>query len=356
MYYRLNGNYMCDVAVLPAAVASYLRIAGETQLKVLLWAATSGKAGCDAAACAEALGGRVTVSACEDALRFWEAEGLLVAEGEPSPKPTAKAASKAATPPSSAVTEAVPLPTASYRAPAPSTAPVVTPVLRPAAVKPQLAEVIQRQKSSRDFALLLNEASLRLGKALSPADQETLLYLFDTAGLPAEVILMVVVYAKSNGKGNMRYIEKTALDWADRDIRTVAAADAFLCALSRREDAYARLAEMLSLPPRPTASNKELAAKWLLEWQVSEELLSLAAETCLEKIGKFQYSYIDRVLESWRAEGWDTPQKVKAGKKRGGAKPDEKKSVSSRAGGFDVEKYEEMVRSHTPKYRKKGQT
>lgn len=60
---------------------------------------------------------------------------------------------------------------------------------------------------------------------------ETLLYLYDTAGLPAEVILMVIEYAVGAGKYHMRYIEKVALDWADRGIDTIDKAEQHLCPL-----------------------------------------------------------------------------------------------------------------------------
>lgn len=63
-----------------------------------------------------------------------------------------------------------------------------------------MKEVIARQKSSPDFAYLLDTASARLGKAITNGDMETLLYLYDTAGLPAEVILMVIEYAVGRGE------------------------------------------------------------------------------------------------------------------------------------------------------------
>ena len=70
---------------------------------------------------------------------------------------------------------------------------------------------------------------------------ETLLYLYDTAGLPAEVILMVIEYAVDGGKYHMRYIEKVALDWADRGIDTIDKAEQYLCRLDRRRQAWGDL-------------------------------------------------------------------------------------------------------------------
>lgn len=344
--YRFNGMQMSDVAVLPAQAGHYLCLASELQLRVLLWMATAGRQGGCAADCAAALGGRVTEAACEDAFRYWVGEGLMTSDGAAAP--AAGTAVPAAIPAVSPVPAAV-LPVVS----APGTEERRTPVKRPPAVKPQMTEVVNRQKQNEKFAFLLVEAGSRLGKALSPADQETLLYLYDTAGLPAEVILLCIAYAVQRGKNNMRYIEKTALDWADRDIRTIGEADAYLCRLTQQDKAFETLSGWCDLPPRPTVTQKALAAKWIGEWGVSRDLLLYAVQVCLEKTGKFQYTYIDRVLESWRAEGWDTAEKVKRGKT---AKPEAAAAPRTSAGGFDVSQYEAMVRAHTPKYRKKGQT
>ena len=110
---------------------------------------------------------------------------------------------------------------------------------RPAAVKPQMQDVVRRQKDDAEFAYLLETASARLGRAITNGDMETLLYLYETAGLPAEVILMVIVYTVSMGKGHMRYIEKTALSWADNGIDTIDKAEQYLCRLDRRDQAWA---------------------------------------------------------------------------------------------------------------------
>lgn len=97
--------------------------------------------------------------------------------------------------------------------------------------------MLKRQKESEEFAYLLDTASARLGRPISHGDMETLLYLYDTAGLPIEVILMVLAYAVAAGKLNMRYVEKVALDWADQGIDTIAAAEQHLLRLERRDQA-----------------------------------------------------------------------------------------------------------------------
>lgn len=343
MNYIWNSDYMWDTVTLPAAVGRYLKLASPLQLQVLLWMATSGRGQGDAKACAAALGGRVSEGDCADALRYWVAEGLLQATESAGEKaiPVRSGSRPAVAPPVKGPTNLTLL----------SSTPAARPLVpRPAAVKPQMGEVLERRQQSAEFSYLLEAASSRLGKPLSPGNMETLLYLYDTAGLPAEVILMVIAYAVGAGKGNMRYIEKTALDWAEKGIDTIAAADEYLCRLARLDRAWAQVAEWFDLQDsRPTLGQKENAEKWLYQWQLPEGLIRLAYDQCLDKTGKFQSNYIDRVLESWKQDGLDSAEKVLAQQK-----PSKKAASPAKEGGFDVNAFEQMVRAYTPKYRKRG--
>ena len=69
MEYRWNPEQMAEVFVLPAAVADrHIRLAGPTQLKVLLWLARSGRGSFDAAACSAAIG--YSPADCADAVQY----------------------------------------------------------------------------------------------------------------------------------------------------------------------------------------------------------------------------------------------------------------------------------------------
>lgn len=311
--YTWNAALLRRVFVVPEAVADeHLRLAGAVQLKVLLWLSRH-NGEYDDEACSKAVG--VSAADCRDALRYWVEAGVLSgSESSPQPAPVTPA-------------------------PAP-TKPVAA---RPSVVKPQMPEVIARREGCSEFAYLLDAVSARTGRPLSPGDMETLLYLFDTAGMPAEVILMVVGYAASAERCSMRYIEKVALDWADQGILTMVAAEEHLCQLERSQQAALWVQEVCGLDKVPnTAAARKTSSKWLHDWQVNEDVLRLAQEVCVTKTGKFQFAYIDRVLENWREQGAETPEKaaVLCGK------PTESKQE-------EISEYEDMVSRYIPVYKKK---
>lgn len=318
-HYQWNPTAFSQVLALPAAVAEqHLKLAGPLQLKVLLWFASQGGT-FDAAACAKAVG--YSEADCADAMQYWVAAGLLSQDGAVVPAPT----------------------------PAPVAAPVSlppAPTPRPRAVKPQMKEVVATQKRSPQFANLLDTVSARLGKPLTHGDMETLLYLHDTAALPVEIIMMVVEYAAQGDHFSMRYIEKVALDWADRGLTTFEAANDHLCFLERGHEALLKVQTVCALPrPLSTSGNTmTLAEKWVFGWQTADDLLRYAYAVCVDSKGGFHAKYIDRVLENWRAQGITTAEQAAAlsGKPAKTAVADAPQS-----------EYEEMVENYLPVYKKK---
>lgn len=333
MTYQWNSDSLSAVMALPTAVVDRaLKLAGAPQLKVLLWFTRHG--GFDAAACAAAVG--IAEGDCRDAMQFWVEMGVLRAEG------TAEVAAPAVS------------------APVPTPAPVL-PASAPAKVKrPSFREAVARQKSSPDFDYLLKMAEQRLGRTITPAEAETFLYIYDTVGLPAEVILMLLVYAIRNGKVKSRsgfrsYLEKAALSWAENGITTVAAAEEELCRGERRHAVREHVQALFSLTRPLTLLQVEAAVRWVDEWHFSDDMLQIALAKCREKTGDFNANYITRILEGWLADGVTTPEQAAvaaAPRKRQNAKP----LLSDEAAVPDATDYERAAADWRPVYKGGKQT
>lgn len=351
------------VFVLPSEVVDkHLRLAGAMQLKVLLWLARTGKREFDPEECAAGIGQSAAV--CEDAIQYWLETGVLERAGEGSPKKRAAAAETAGQEAAAVKEEAEIRPAKVPTVPAMSreaeeTAAVPhtpAPRVRPAVVKPQMQEVLAEERRSTAFAYLLQTASARLGKAISPGDMQTLLYLNREAGLPAEVILMVIEYAVGKNKASMRYIESVALNWADQGITTMAGVEQHLQEEKRRDEAWKTVCDLLGVELSGTMGQKETAVRWLLEWQLDEGLIRMAGEECREKAKKFNVGYIDKILEHWRLDGLTTPEQVRASRQRepmSGAKKRAAKNLEKPTS-FDLDAYTEMVKNYRPVFKKQG--
>lgn len=331
MAYQWSRTAMETVFMLPASVVDrHIRLAGAAQLKVLLWLSRSGISTFDAAACAAAL--RLPVADCTDALRYWVETGVLEetdAAAEPAVPVTAPVCPVKTSDGAAELTD--------------SDTP--KPVARPAAVKPSVQDVITRRQKDAEFGYLLEAVSGKLGRPITNADMTTLLYLYDTAGLPVEVILMVVSHAVSRDKPHLRYIEKVALSWADEGIDTITAAEAHLCRLDRREQAWAKLETVLGIHRTPTVGQMDKAEQWLCDWHMDEGLIRKAYEITLEKTGKCQFSYLARILEGWREDGIQTADDTdKPASPRSGKAP----AVADSS--LDAAAYEKMLEDFIPVY------
>lgn len=315
--YHWHPAEMSDVFILPAGVTEQLKIASKEQLAVLLWFSRHHQSW-DETACAADLG--MTAEDCRGCLEFWVQQGLLMAADAP------------------------------VSAPAPAAAPVKA--ARPAAVKPRLQEVLEYQRQHPDFRDFLEAASATLGKPVSHGDTATLLYLLDTVGLSDRVILLEIAYAVSIGKGNMRYIEKMALNWADEEITTFEAVDAHVRRLEACRKAGDKVEALLQLKVPLTAPQCEMAMRWTEEWHFSDEMLCRAAAITTEKTGKFSPGYMHKILERWHLEGVDTPDKIAAiptGKKGAAATNPEQTSL-------DVEGFEQSLLRYRPKFKNTDET
>lgn len=304
---------MTEPMVLPARVADEFLSADADSLRVLLWASRHHLA-FDPAACGAALG--LPPAVCTACIQTWVDRGVLRPPAQKQPAVPAAAPAR--------------------------------PAGRPMPVKPLVGEVLAYQQAHPDFSSFVGEVSARLGKPVGHADTATLLYLLDTVGLPPEVILTEVMYAVSQGRGNMRYIEKIALDWADKELTTLAAVDEHIRYLERCRKAAVRVQTVLALDHPLTAAQAQQAELWLGGWQVREDMLRRAAQMTVDKKGQLNLSYLGGILARWHDEGIDTPEKIpeKLVKKRGAAATDPEQSS------LDLGALDEQMQRYTPVIRK----
>ena len=295
----------------------YLKLAGKEQLQVLLWMLRHGGEVVAPETLARELG--TDVDSVLDALDYWVQEGLLAgSKGELSP------AMQEPTPPSAA-------------APAPAQSPEAEPLPpRKRLVKPDMQHVVVRMGESDQIKYLMQEAETIFGKTLSPAMASTLLTICDDYGLPVEVAVMLIHYAKEVGKTGTAYIDSVARDWAQSGIFTLEAAEQKLQELGERRQAWAKVQSAAGLPRRaPSKKEEDAAYRWVFQWKFTGEMLSAAYERCVDSTGKFNVNYINKVLEGWHKNGVRNLQELEELETK-------KKEDREAAKSYDIDELEKM--------------
>lgn len=314
MSVRINlGKWGSVFAVPSCVVDEHLKIAGASQLKVLLFLLKNS----DKSYTYKEIGDALTLheSDVKDCVEFWvEREVLTKAEDGLAP---GKASEKSTAEDKQAFDVKK-----------------KTVVTRP--VKPDVITTAQIINADDNLKALLAEVEVSLSKPLSSGGTSVIVMLYDTCGLPAEVIVMLVNYCVSIGKTDMRTIERLGVKWADDGVDTIEAADNKIAAAKRSSENWSRIKYVFGLnnAGSPTAKQLDYADVWIGEWHFSDEMLRFAYEANVDNTGKMSFPYINKVLKRWHDAGAVTLDDVKKLDNKQDKKSEKKTSKKS---SYDLE-------------------
>ena len=271
------------IFALPCEVAdTYMNEASADELRVLLYVYRCGSPA-DTGRMARQL--KITSEEAAQALRFWVEKGLFTCRPAGSAAAPARARAKKV---------------------------IETPIAYTA------EEIAQKAGGSEELRFVLETVPTLIGRLLSPSECSALINLYDGAGLPADVILMVVEYCVSAGKPNLRYMEKMALGWAEEGITTHELAENKIRELEARHSFEGQVRSITGVTGRAlTPAEKQLVDRWS-GWALSPELVRLAYEICASRTGKLSFSYMNSILKAWHEKGCRTPEQAKNEARQGG--------------------------------------
>ncbi|MFT8888775.1 MAG: DnaD domain protein [Ethanoligenens sp.] len=198
-------------------------------------------------------------------------------------------------------------------------------------------DIVNRSKNNAEIRFLLDTAPTLLGRLLSPADCSTLLYLYDSAGLPADVILMLLEYCVSTGHTNLRYLEKVAFSWAEDGIDTHEKAEQRILQLESLHSFEGQIRSIMGITGRAlTASERQHMVRWSNEWNTPPELVRTAFDICVKRTGKLSFSYINSILKTWHEKGYTTAEQAQ----------NERREPARQSGGkastYDINEYVDL--------------
>ncbi len=222
----------------------------------------------------------------------------------------------------------------------PKSAPVVAvgpknTIIVPKNEKPSRSEIAKMSLIDPKIQYLLGEAQKRLGRNLRDTEQRTLVWLYDDIGLEISVIMLVLQYAISKDKAKIGFIESVCVGLANKGIDNIADADNELHKMDMADKAWQTVSAIFGLDlKKPSKKQSEASVKWLAEWQISREMLSLAYDECVNRNSKFSFDYVAKIIENWHKAGYTSPEDIK-----NKAKTHKKEDFAS----YDIDLYEKMI-------------
>ena len=332
MEYKLNlGSWNSVFAVPSDIVDKHLKLAGAVQLKVLLWVLRHAGDGFTVEDIASAL--MMQPADVRDSMLYWTETGVIcIDSGMISPsEPTVTVTEKKE---EAEKEEPVTSEKAEEKEPEKKRSGNV--LSKP--VKPDFKYLTKRMAENENIAFLMKTADEIFGRITSDNEKAVLLMILESFGLPEEVIIMLLRYTAEIGKCNIRYIEKTAMNWADDEINTVMLADQRIKQLTEGKNAAYRIQNILGTEKHsPTDKEIRSAQRWIQEWKFSDEMIRRAYEICIDSKTKYIPGYVDSILERWNNSGISTIEQVEAEKIKASKK---KKNTEGYEATYDISAYE----------------
>ncbi|MBQ5332156.1 MAG: DnaD domain protein [Oscillospiraceae bacterium] len=286
MEYKINWDCCDGVFAVPDAAADGLKLASGKAVKVLVYFMKYRSL----PERPEDIG--VTYEDAEDAISYWEQLGILKkSESEMTSEQKNVSVNTAncqepvkiiASPPKKEET-------------------VQKPVIKPRkALLP--TEIAERIAQSEEIAFLFQSAEQSLGRVLTFDDQRTILWFHDHLGMSADIIIMLIAYCCSVGRGNMGKIEKIAAEWHENNITTHEQAENEILAMQKAFSFEGKVQSRLKLQSKLTDSQKKYIDAWS-GMDITIDMVELAYDKTVDGIGKPSFNYMDKILRKWHENG-----------------------------------------------------
>lgn len=284
MSYHANPQMFTATFAVPITLTDrYIRLADELQLKVLLIALRSNPLCIIAEELADFLA--LPVSDVTDALNFWGECGVLVNDGDIEKQ----------------MTNLPPLDAGKMR-----TVPENKhkKIVRSEIVKPTREEVARRGDESPEITFMLREAQMTMGRPLKQSEMSTFVWLYDDEGMKVPIILQLIAFAVNEGKANVGFIERTAVEWINDGVVALSDAERKISEYHAKKSAWYAVERAMGLEHRmPSAKESELAYKWMYDYGFETAVIRRAYDLCVDTTSKFSMPYVKKILESWHKSG-----------------------------------------------------
>lgn len=331
MNFSINlGSWNSIFAIPSDIVDKHLKLAGAAQLKVLLWVLRHAGSECHSDDIANALS--MHPADVKDAMQYWIEHNIISNQDNKSPQ----------TKSTGLLSEPTVISNNKLKLNNNINKNPVEEKTKPRSLsrphKPDSESVAKRISESDEIGFLMQEAQIILGRPISNNDSAALVMFHDTDGLPVDVIIMLIQYAVSVGKSNMKYIEKVAIDWGNEEIDTLEKAEIKIRKLNNHNKAWKTVQRVCGLESRsPTSKEDELSDKWLNEWKFNEDMIKEAFERCIYAKGKYTPNYMDAIIKRWYMSSIKNLQQAKEEIEN---RKSQKTKYTNSSPSYDIDEYE----------------
>ncbi|MFZ7122010.1 MAG: DnaD domain protein [Eubacteriaceae bacterium] len=124
-----------------------------------------------------------------------------------------------------------------------------------------------------------------------------------------EMIVLLVEYCFDLDKKDFNYLNKVALNWYDKKIKTYDEAMNYLNSYKEKWNIYYKIMNYLGFKRSPTKAETNVIDKWMEEYHMDITMIFEACKKTLA-IDKPNLKYIDKILAEWFSKNYKTPKDI----------------------------------------------
>lgn len=321
----------------PVTVADHLLgLASHDQLKVLLYLLCHADQPLTAEQIVRAC--KVQPAAVEEAIVFWQNVNVLQQEASVP----AVALTQTAAPPPKPETALPPMPASAVQSPRADSSRFS---LNP-------SEIAERMQSNAAIAEMFRAVEQYAARPLTHTELQSMIWMHEYLGVQPDLIMMLAAFCIQSGCFQVRYMERVALEWHERGVRTHTQAEADIRRITESRSFTGKIMRLFEMDRHPTKKQQALIDTWQAE-NIPLELIELAYEKTRDNLGdKLSLSYLNKILKQWQAAGIRTAADAEredtayyAAKKqnRTAGKPSVTAAAAGKDSSIDMDEVEKLI-------------
>jgi DnaD/phage-associated family protein len=170
-------------------------------------------------------------------------------------------------------------------------------------------EPYKAKKSAEELKTVLHFTELYLGKPISSTEAESIIYLYEDLDMSSDLIEYLVGTCVDNDNKSIAYINKVALDWHDKGIRTVKEAKVESRKYSK---IYSSVINTFGIINRGLAKQEiNYIDKWTNQYNFPIEIIEEACDKTIFHTSQPSFKYADSILKGWYKNNVSTIEDIK---------------------------------------------
>lgn len=172
-------------------------------------------------------------------------------------------------------------------------------------------EIVKFLEGNKGTAEIIDACENIIGKIFTTAETNIIIGLLDHLSLSGEYLLLLFAHAAKMEKKSVRYVEKMALGFVDRDITSYKELESELASIELAENTLKFIRKLFGIGRRVfTEKERNIVTNWCVNWSFGNDVIEKAYEITVNATGEASLNYANAILENWHNAGLKTAEEI----------------------------------------------